>query len=299
VRTLVVGCGYLGRRIGRLLAERGETVFGLVRTARSADMLAASGIKAVRADVTVPETLDDLPAADRAFYCVGFDRSAGLPMRTVYVDGLSAILSRLRGFAGRFVYASSTGVYGQDDGSWVDERSATEPATATGRVCLEAERRLISVRPDAVILRYSGLYGPDRILRRASLERGEPIAGDPDHWLNVLHVEDAARFAVAALDHPGPGPLYVASDDRPLPRRLFYERVAGCLGLPSPRFLPVDQAAPPRGRDASSKRVRNARIKAELGLACLHPDIVTGIPAALREEQAPPVAPQSIGAGSM
>ena len=89
-----------------------------------------------------PETLDRLPAADRVFYAVGFDRSAGAAMREVYVEGLQNVLDRLPGSVRRFVYASSTGVYGQAGGEWVDEESPTDPQHESGRVVLEAEGRV-------------------------------------------------------------------------------------------------------------------------------------------------------------
>src|SRR3954467_9406366 len=133
--TLIVGCGYLGRRIGRKLDESGENVFGTVRSEARADRLKGGGIEPILADVTIPDSLDRLPAARRVVYCVGFDRKAGVGMREVYVDGLQRILDRLTAGVERFIYASSTGVFGQDDGHWVDEDAPTEPRHESGRVC--------------------------------------------------------------------------------------------------------------------------------------------------------------------
>ncbi len=279
MRTLIAGCGYLGRCVGQRLVARGETVFGLVRTAQSAAVLSAAGITGIQADVTNPATLIDLPDVDRILYCVGFDRAAGPSLCAVYVDGLSHFLTHLGGFAGRFVYVSSTGVYGQDDGSWVDESSPTEPVSASGRVCLEAEGLLPG---HAVVLRLAGLYGPGRVLRCAGLARGEPISGDPAHWLNLIQRDDAARFCVAALDHPSPESLYLVADDRPVTRREFYEHAAAILDAPPVRFpTEVDSLAPRHRRDRSNKRVRNQRIRTVFALDLLYPDITTGLRAAL------------------
>lgn len=283
--ALIVGCGYLGRRAGTLLAEQGMRVFGTVRTADRAAELPAWGIDPFRADVLRPESLAGLPPAELVLYSVGYDASGGAARSEVHTTGLRAVLDRLAGRVGRLVYASSTGVYGQDDGRWVDEESPAEPRGEGRAVLAEAEAIVrefaASGRLDAVVLRFAGLYGPGRIIRRALLERGEPIPGDPDHWLNLIHIDDAARFAVAALRRPAPSRIYNACDDRPVVRREFYGLLAALLKAPAPRFAPPDPAAGPIGRDAANKRVSNRRIKAELDLVCTYPDITTGLPAAL------------------
>ncbi|MEJ7638759.1 MAG: hypothetical protein WKF75_12485 [Singulisphaera sp.] len=137
--TLIVGCGALGRRVGRLLAGRGEPAFGIVRSPARGEELAALGIVPVIADVLDADSLTRLPAVDRVLYCVGFDRSAGVSMRTVYVEGLRNVLDRLGGRVDRWVYASSTSVHGQEDGGWIDEDSPADPRHEAGRVCLDAE----------------------------------------------------------------------------------------------------------------------------------------------------------------
>ncbi len=132
-----------------------------------------------------------------------------------------------------------------------------------------------------MILRLSGLYGPGRIIRREALERGEPIAADPEAYLNMIHVDDAAAAAVAALDRGESGRVYLASDDRPVTRREFYGLAAEALGAPAPRFDPPAAGA---GREGSHKRVANRRLRAELGVALAYPDVTTGLPAAIRAE---------------
>jgi nucleoside-diphosphate-sugar epimerase len=207
-----------------------------------------------------PASLAALPEVDRVFYCVGFDRTAGVPMRTVYVDGLRRALGRLLDRAGRLVYAGSTGVYGQDDGGWVDEDSPTEPRHEAGRVCLEGEAVVREVAGPgglpAVVLRFAGLYGPGRIIRREALARGEPIAGDPSRFLNLVHVDDAAAAVAAALDRGRPGRTYLVGDDRPVERREYYERAAAHLGAPAPRFLPPAPGSPEARREEANKRSR-------------------------------------------
>jgi nucleoside-diphosphate-sugar epimerase len=283
--TLIIGCGYLGRRLGALLLKDGGSVFGTVRSSGRAEELDRLGIEPVIADVLQPDSLRGLPSADRVFYCVGFDRSAGAAMRAVYVDGLQNVLDHLPLSTKRIVYASSTGVYGQTSGEWVDEDSLADPQHESGRVCLEAEERVRAwaeshcITP--VVLRFAGLYGPGRIVRRTTLERGEPIPGDPDKFLNLVHIDDAAQASVAALDADAPEPVYVVADDRPVTRREYYSVAAEALGSPEPRFAPASIGSPESTRDATNKRVANHRMRRGLGVALRYPDVTTGLPSAL------------------
>ncbi len=281
--TLIVGCGYLGERLGARLVREGGHVYGTVRSAGRATEIARSGIEPVIADVLRPDSLRALPAAEKVFYAVGFDRSAGAAMRDVYVDGLQNVLDRLPISVRRFVYASSTGVYGQAGGEWVDEESPTHPEHESGRVVLEAEGRILawaeSRGASAVILRFAGLYGPGRIVRRAMLERGEPIPGDPEKFLNLVHIDDAAAAAVLGLDVDAIAPIYLVADDRPVTRREYYSVAAEVIGAPEPRFEPPRPGSPEAARDATSKRITNLRMKADLGLVLRYPDITTGLAA--------------------
>lgn len=288
METLIVGCGYLGQRVGRLLVERGERVSGTVRSAARAARLEPLGIVPLVADVLDLGSLERLPATERTLYCVGFDRTAGVPIRTVYLDGLRNYLRSVSGRASRFVYASTTGVYGQTDGAWVTEDCPTVPPHESGQVCLEAERlvqsRALERGMTSAILRFSGLYGPGRLPRRGSLALGEPIPGDPDAFLNLVHIDDAARAAVAALDSGKSNGVYNVCDDRPIARREYCELVAALLGFPNPRFETRSASAPGAGREGMNKRVSNARLRDELGIVPAYPDITTGVPASLHAE---------------
>ena len=191
---LIVGCGYLGRRVAEVLVDRHEPIYGTTRSASRARELESLGIVPVIADVLDPTSLAALPFVDRVLYCVGFDRAANVSLRTVYVEGLNHALAALAGRTGRVVFTSSTGIYGRADGGWVSEETPPEPSTESGKVMLEAEESLSTFCPraslDYGVIRFSGLYGPERIIRRAALEKGEPIAGDPNKYLNLIHVFD-------------------------------------------------------------------------------------------------------------
>ncbi len=286
MRTLIVGCGYLGARVGSMLVRRGDHVWGTVRSSGRAARIASQGINPVIADVLRPETLESLPAAERVLCCVGFDRAGGADMRTVYVEGLRNLLERLPALVRRLVYASSTSVYGQSDGEWVDEDSPAEPIQESGRVCLEAERVVARLWARAagaslVVLRFSGLYGPDRVIRRALLQSGEPIPGDPARFLNLVHIDDAAQAAIAALDAARPDPLYLVSDDRPMERREYYALAARLLDAPPPRYEPSAVGRAGAVQDTANRRISNRRMHNGLGVDLRYPDITAGLPAAL------------------
>jgi nucleoside-diphosphate-sugar epimerase len=248
--VLVFGCGYLGRRV----AERWRTAGRVVQTVtrgRGAE-LAAAGFEPIVADVTDPTSLDAANLnANTVLYAVGMDRSAGKTMREVYVQGLENVLRRVR--CKRFLYVSSTGVYGQTDGEWVNEDSATEPLEESGKIVLEAERLLRAERPDATVLRFAGLYGPGRILRRAALLAGEPLVGDAEKYLNLIDADDGAA-AVERAEHAPPG-VYCIADGSPVRRREFYSYSAEVLAAPPAQFVQRPEPGLPNRRvDASRAR---------------------------------------------
>jgi nucleoside-diphosphate-sugar epimerase len=275
---LVVGCGYLGKRVAALWRAQGHRVFATTRG--RAEELRGLGLEPVVCDLVSGAGLQGLPRAEAVAYCVGFDRGPGVTMRDVYVRGLENVLGCLPP-PGRLVYVSSTGVYGQRDGEEVDEGAATEPAEESGRVVLEAEGLLRRHLPGAVVLRFAGLYGPGRLLRRQAVEAGEPLVGDPEKWLNLIHVEDGAAAVAAAAGRAGPGAVLNVCDDRPVRRGEFYAELARLLGAPPPRFVPPAPGAPLPPHERANRRILNRRLRGELGLALRYPSYVEGLRASV------------------
>jgi nucleoside-diphosphate-sugar epimerase len=279
---MVIGCGYLGRRVAALWQAQGHRVFATTRKPERAAEWRQLGLEPVLCDVCDPYRLRALPQAETVVYCVGLDRTAGRPMQAVYVDGLGNVLSELTGRLtrpARFLYVSSTSVYGQTGGEEVDETSPTEPVEESGKVVLAAERLLRERLQGAVILRFAGIYGPGRLIGSQVLRNGEPLGGDPDGWLNLIHVEDGAAAALAAAEHGQPGQTYIVCDDRPVLRFEYYSRLAELLGTPPPRFEPPpqDQTLPSHPR--ANRRLVNRRLRQEIGMALRYLSFEEGLPA--------------------
>jgi len=282
-RGLVVGCGYLGRRVARSWQDCGWDVAALTRSRERARDLERAGLAACVGDVTDPDSLAALPAADVALFAVGRDRErTSQTTREISLDGLQNVIDVLADRVDCFVFVSSTGVYGHADGQWVDEDSVTEPSRENGRVLVESESVVRSRFGDrARVLRLAGLYGPGRLIsRRETLMAGTPLGGRPDAWLNLVHVDDAARAVVAASTVEQDG-TWLVCDDSPVRREEYFGRLAELFGAPAPTFDPQ------RGGsriDGLGKRCRNLRMKKELGVPLRYPSIEDGLPSAVGED---------------
>jgi nucleoside-diphosphate-sugar epimerase len=271
---LVVGCGYLGARVAARWLAAGDRVVAVTRRPQRATQLAALGIEPLVADVTSPAfaAAGSLPDFATVFWAVGFDRGSGTTHRDVHVTGLTRLLDALPG-AGRVILSSSTGVWGDEDGRLVTEETPAHPTREAGRVLLEAEALLRShPRGPGVALRFAGLYGPGRLPRIADLRAGTPIAADPDSWLNLIHVDDAAEIVRLVAAAPHPRPLYVVSDGRPVRRRDWYGRLAAVSNSPAPTWDP----AAPRIRGAD-KRVDPALLFRDLPISLAYPDALAAL----------------------
>jgi nucleoside-diphosphate-sugar epimerase len=282
---LIVGCGYLGSRVARRWLDAGDEVFVVTRSSERAATLAAEGYRPLVADVTEPATLGGWPSAATVLYAVGHDRKSMKPMEQVYVEGLRNVLAALATTSRRFIYISSTGVYGDSEGEWVDETTPCRPTRPGGRACLAAEQVLAShpLAEKSVILRMAGIYGPGRIPRRAAMLASEPIAAPRDGYLNLIHVDDAAQAVVAAAERTMVMPrTYLVADGNPGLRENYYAELARVVGAPPPRFVdpPADSAA--AGRATADKRICNLRMLDELVIQLRYPSYREGLAAIVK-----------------
>ena len=267
---LICGCGYLGHRVARRWLATGDQVYAVTRRDERAAAWQSERIEAIVADVTRPETLAGLPKVDTALYAVANDAASGQSHEATLLGGLQNVLGALGRNFQRVIYISSTGVYGDRQGGWVDEETPCEPQRPAGRACLAAERWLERhpLADRAVILRLAGLYGPNRIPRRSALLAGEAIDAPQHGFLNLIHVDDAVESVVAAADTDLRLPRrYLISDGAPVVRSEYYAELARLVGAPSPRFHPPEKETAAHARAGADKRISNARMLAELKVA--------------------------------
>jgi nucleoside-diphosphate-sugar epimerase len=281
---LVVGCGYLGSRVARLWRAQGETVAVVTRSADRAREFKEAGYTPIVADISNSRSLteiESLAPLDSVLYAVGYDRSSVGSKRDIYVEGLRNVLNALGDSVGRFIYVGTIGVYGQNDGSWIDEDAPCEPTREDGRIHLEAEGvlRNHACGSRAFVLRLAGIYGPGRIPRREELAAGKPVNASPDAYLNLIHVEDAAQIVLAIEKQIQPPRLYLVSDGHPVVRREYYAEVSRLLAAPTPTFAPLDDKASEKHRGHSNRRVSNARLRSEVDFEFQYPDYKSGLAA--------------------
>ncbi|GAA5508517.1 SDR family oxidoreductase [Novipirellula caenicola] len=264
LRILIVGCGYLGSVVAKMACDAGHTVFATTRRPDRAAELRRHEIQPILADWTNRSGLRELPEVDRVLVAVSYDSASGMSRVESQVGGMRNLLDFVPEQA-HLCYISTTGVYHQTGGEWVDERSPTRPNREGGRVHLQAEDLLHRHRPAApwTILRLAGIYGPGRVPRIDSVLQGQPIVSAEAGYLNLIHVHDAARAVFAAWQDRSHR-LYVVGDDEPMPRRDFYCEIARQCRVAPPVFEPPRAGSAKQMRSESNKRVWNRRLKTNL-----------------------------------
>jgi nucleoside-diphosphate-sugar epimerase len=286
MRVLIFGCGYVGLPLAAELARRGHVVFGARRTHAADHALRVAGVEPLAADVTDPASLTRLPDPfDWVVNCVSASGGAEA-YRRVYLAGTRHLLAWLASSPSRrFVYTSSTGVYGQTDGAVVTETSPAEPGTSTGDALVATEQVLLREFREhdfpAVILRVAGIYGPDRGYWLKQFLAGEArLEGDGRRVLNMIHRDDVVGAILAALERGRPGEIYNAVDDAPVTQADLFAWLAQTLNRPLPPSAPTD-AATARKRGVTSKRVSNRKLREELGWRPRYPTFREGFTAEL------------------
>lgn len=273
-RILIAGCGDVGVRVAELLRYSGAEVWGL----RRSDTPLPAGITLLQADLTNPDSLRQLPERiDQVVYLPTPDSRDPLAYRQVFVQGLQNLLQALdRQALQRMVFVSSSAVYGEHNGDWVDENTPATPLGFNGEVLLEAEQWLAGSGQCATIVRLAGLYGPGRTELFERLRRGRArVRTEPPFWSNRMHVDDAACAIVHILGLHDPATLYLGVDDTPLPIAQLYGEVARRLGVPEPAEGPAPQGI-------GSKRLSNARLRAS-GFVPRWPNSLAGYAALVKD----------------
>lgn len=255
--VVIAGAGDLGSRLALRCAARGEDVIAL----RRRDVASLDGVRHLRVDLATGEGFSRLPRRpDALVFCAAPDQRTEASYRALYVDGLRRLLDALE--VPRVIFVSSTAVYAEDAGEWVDETTAARADAFNGRVLLEAEREL-AAHEGGIALRLSGIYGPgrDMMIRRAREGRA-----DRPRWTNRIHVDDAAAALVHLLDLRQPERVYLGNDDLPSLECEVQAWVRDRERLPA-----VSTASEPE----SGRRVCNARLRA-IGWIPAYPDFRSG-----------------------
>jgi nucleoside-diphosphate-sugar epimerase len=287
MRVGILGCGYIGLELARQLTDEHEVV-GVRRSEDGLAAIEATGATAVQADITDPTDLESIPDVDWLVFTASSGGRGADAARRIYVDGLQTVVESFgaRDFQpAQLVYTSSTGVYGDHDGGWVDEATELEPTTGKTRVLAEAERIAREVAPEhgisGTVVRLAGLYGPHRYRLDRYLEG--PVT---EGYLNMIHRDDAAgviEFALESVDVE----LLVAVDDEPVDKWTFADWLADECGVERPpkrtkveRLNDDDLSEAARRRIVTSKRCSNDRLR-EFGHEFLYPTYREGYRAAI------------------
>ena len=279
---LIVGCGYLGQRVARRWLQSGSTVFATTRSSANAQLLASADIHPIIGDVTAadgsPASIRNLPEVGTVLWAVGFDRDAHASYYDVHVEGLLRILQQTPNNP-RVIFISSTGVWGNETTEDVDESTPTNPTREAGQVLLEAEATLGKhFKGPGVVLRLAGIYGPGRLPRLSDIRGNKPIPADPDSWLNLIHVDDAASVICDIAEFPSPKSLYVVSDNNPIRRKEWYSSLAEFTNSPPPRW--AAEATRLRG---GNKRVNSSCIWNDLQKQPDHPIAIDAMKVLLQQ----------------
>jgi nucleoside-diphosphate-sugar epimerase len=287
-RIVILGCGYVGLELGRQLRPDHEVV-GVRRSEAGLEAVKAAGLTPVRADVTDPDALSAIPDADAVVFAASSGGRGAPAAREVYVEGQKRAIDH---FAARdapperYVYTSSTGVYGDHGGDWVDEGTPLDPTTEKTRVLAAAERVALDRPPegiDGTVARFAGLYGPDRYRLDRYVEG--PVT---EGYLNMVHRDDAA----GAVAHLLTGDLardevVLVVDDEPVSKWTFADWLAEQCDRPAPPKQTVDErmaegdlSDAARRRLKTSKRCSNEYLRA-LGYEFAYPTFREGYAAAI------------------
>jgi nucleoside-diphosphate-sugar epimerase len=281
--VFVVGCGDVGLRVAALEQAAGRQVSALARSEASALQLAGQGIQSVPGDLDRPDCMLDLSVSAELVYYFA-------PPPPVGEDDprIAALLSALvqLAWSGRLVYISTSGVYGDCGGAWVDEDWPINPCSERARRRAAAEARLYAWAGDRVILRVPGIYGPGR-LPVERLQRGVPVVReDESPWSNRIHADDLAKACFNAARLGQSGRVYNISDGNPSTMTDYFFHVADTLALPRPPEISLEEARRSLGPGilsflAESKRLDNRRMREELGVEPRYPDLASGLAACL------------------
>ncbi len=283
---LILGCGYLGLRLARHYQEQGLSVAGVVRSQTGIERLSQAGIPALRHDLAAADPFPRALAGTRVFHLIPPPDTGREDIHTRQLIAAFAQAGQPR----RLVYLSTTGVYGDCQGAWIDEDWPTRPVHDRSVRRLDAEERLRrwsqEQGSELVILRVAGIYGPGRLpLER--LRQGIPlIRVEESPYSNRIHVDDLVTVCMAAMERAPNGAIYNVSDGHPTSMTEYFLAIADAAGLPHPPLIsmaeaPAQLSAAMMSYLSESRRLSNRRLREELGIELRYPTLAEGLAQAL------------------
>ncbi|WP_353534885.1 SDR family oxidoreductase [Cognatishimia sp. WU-CL00825] len=278
---LSLGHGFSAQALAARLVPQGWRVIGTTRKTEKLEELSASGVEPLLWPCDLTSCLRDVT---HILTSAGPD-AQGDPILRAARPAIEAVKSQLHWVG----YLSTTGVYGDHDGGWVDETTALDPATERGKRRVLAEREWLDIDDLPVhVFRLAGIYGPGRgpfaKLRRGVAQR----VIKKNQVFSRTHVQDIAQVLEASMAQPNPGRIYNVCDDDPQPPEVVIEYAAKLLGMAPPPAVAFEEATmSPMARTfySDSKRVRNDRIKDELGVTLKYPTFKAALEAMLAQER--------------
>jgi nucleoside-diphosphate-sugar epimerase len=284
-RLFVFGLGYSGLALARTLQAAGWRIAGTTRSAGKLAVLAAEGIEAhlFERDRPLEDAVGTLAGTTHLLSAIAPDEE-GDPVVDLHLEDLESC--RTLAWAG---YLSTTGVYGDRGGEWVDEASRVAPSMDRTRRRVAAEGHWLASGLPVHVFRLAGIYGPGRSALDAVRTGTARRIVKPGQTFGRIHVDDIVQVLRASIARPNPGAIYNLADDEPAPPEDVVAHAASLLGVPPPPAIPFEQAElSPMARSfyKDHRRVSNARIKEELGVVLRHPDYRCGLQAILEQEAA-------------
>ncbi len=278
----IAGCGDIGRRVARLYAADNVPVRGFVRSADSRRINREAGIEASISDFSAGPDFDPRLLRNAKVYYF-----APPPSRGVEDTVLASFLGHVRDFPARILLISTTGVYGDCQGRWIDETEPLKPAADRAFRRLDAERRLAAWARQwgrsHTILRVPGIYAPPERLPLARIRSGAPVLRASEApYTNRIHADDLAMVCRAAMARADDGEIFNACDGHPSTMTEYFDRVADYAGLPRPPRITLEQARRTLSRGmlsylAESRRIRNTRLLARLGVSLRYPTLASAL----------------------
>ncbi|MCW9021716.1 MAG: SDR family oxidoreductase [Sedimenticola sp.] len=285
---LIIGCGYLGKRVARHYLQTGDSICGVVRSAASAEALNAAGIPALSWDLDLAGR-QPLQLQDAELFYFAPPPRAGV--EETRIKHLLSVLDRTNS-PKRIVYLSTTGVYGDCHGEWVDEERPVHPVADRARRRWDGEQQFRAwsqaTGGELIILRVAGIYGPDK-LPLARLKRQEPMVKESEApYTNRIHITDLVQVCLAAMARGGNGEIYNVSDGTPGNMTDYFNQVADWAGLPRPVQISLQAAGSQLSSGMlsylqESRRLDSSKLQRELGVALAYPDLRSGLQACRSE----------------